>query len=32
MAAAEVGATPIRMGQPEYGSHLDRDVDGKGCE
>lgn len=31
-AARAAGAAPIRMGQPGYGSHLDRDGDGKACE
>lgn len=31
-AARAAGATPIYRGQPGYGSHLDRDNDGKACE
>lgn len=31
-AARRAGATPILRGQPGYGSHLDRDGDGKACE
>lgn len=31
-AAREAGAAPVRAGQPGYGSHLDRDGDGVGCE
>lgn len=32
-AAAEVaGAAPVNVGDPGYGSHLDRDGDGVGCE
>ncbi|OKK07665.1 hypothetical protein AMK26_00795 [Streptomyces sp. CB03234] len=30
--ARAVGATPIRRGDPGYGSHLDRDNDGVGCD
>ena len=30
--ARAAGAAPVRRGQPGYGSHLDRDVDGVGCE
>jgi hypothetical protein len=26
------GAAPVRAGDPGYGSHLDRDGDGIGCE
>jgi hypothetical protein len=26
------GAAPVRRGDPGYGSHLDRDNDGIGCE
>jgi hypothetical protein len=26
------GAAPVRIGQPGYGTHLDRDRDGIGCE
>ncbi|WP_025779167.1 GmrSD restriction endonuclease domain-containing protein [Brevibacterium sp. VCM10] len=31
-AAREAGAAPVREGVPGYGSHLDRDGDGIGCE
>jgi len=31
-AARAAGAAPVRRGQPGYGSHLDRDNDGIGCE
>ena len=31
-AAREAGAAPVRRGQLGYGSHLDRDGDGVGCE
>lgn len=31
-AVRAAGAAPIRRGQPGYGSHLDRDGDGIGCE
>lgn len=31
-AARRAGVTPIYRGQPGYGSHLDRDGDGKACE
>lgn len=31
-AVRNAGAAPIRIGQPGYGSHLDRDGDGVGCE
>lgn len=31
-AARAAGAAPIRRGQRGYGSHLDRDNDGIGCE
>lgn len=31
-AAREAGAAPVRRGSPGYGSHLDRDNDGIGCE
>ncbi|MGA0607963.1 excalibur calcium-binding domain-containing protein [Phenylobacterium sp. VNQ135] len=31
-AARAAGAAPVRRGDPGYGSHLDRDGDGKGCE
>ncbi|HSM53572.1 MAG TPA: excalibur calcium-binding domain-containing protein [Erythrobacter sp.] len=30
--ARAAGATPVRRGDPGYGSHLDRDNDGSGCE
>lgn len=30
--ARAAGAAPVRRGQPGYGSHLDRDNDGVGCE
>lgn len=30
--ARENGAAPVRRGDPGYGSHLDRDDDGVGCE
>jgi uncharacterized membrane protein len=30
--ARSVGAAPVRRGQPGYGTHLDRDGDGVGCE
>lgn len=30
--ARAAGAAPIRRGEPGYGSHLDRDNDGIGCE
>ena len=30
--ARAVGAAPVRRGDPGYGSHLDRDNDGVGCE
>jgi chromosome segregation ATPase len=30
--ARAAGAAPVRLGQPGYGSHLDRDGDGVGCE
>ncbi|MFK5632957.1 excalibur calcium-binding domain-containing protein [Ornithinimicrobium sp. LYQ103] len=26
------GAAPVYIGQPGYGTHLDRDRDGVGCE
>ncbi|WP_232807054.1 excalibur calcium-binding domain-containing protein [Geodermatophilus chilensis] len=26
------GAAPVRVGDPGYGRHLDRDGDGVGCE
>lgn len=31
-AVRAAGADPIRRGDPGYGSHLDRDGDGVGCE
>lgn len=31
-AARNAGAAPVRRGDPGYGSHLDRDNDGIGCE
>jgi hypothetical protein len=31
-AARSAGAAPVRRGDPGYGSHLDRDNDGIGCE
>lgn len=31
-AARAAGAAPVRRGEPGYGSHLDRDGDGVGCE
>ncbi|WP_091556204.1 excalibur calcium-binding domain-containing protein [Micromonospora pattaloongensis] len=31
-AVRAAGAAPIRRGDPGYGSHLDRDGDGVGCE
>lgn len=31
-AVRAAGAAPIRIGQPGYGPHLDRDGDGVGCE
>ncbi|WP_368565690.1 excalibur calcium-binding domain-containing protein [Pseudoxanthomonas sp. UTMC 1351] len=30
--ARAAGAAPVRRGQPGYGTHLDRDNDGVGCE
>jgi hypothetical protein len=30
--ARAAGAAPVRRGQPGYGSHLDRDGDGVGCD
>ena len=30
--ARNAGAAPVRRGDPGYGSHLDRDGDGVGCE
>lgn len=31
-AARAAGAAPVHLGDPGYGSHLDRDGDGVGCE
>lgn len=31
-AARNAGAAPVRQGDPGYGTHLDRDRDGVGCE
>ena len=31
-AARNAAAAPVRVGDPGYGSHLDRDGDGVGCE
>lgn len=31
-AARAAGAAPVRRGDPGYGSHLDRDNNGIGCE
>lgn len=31
-AARAAGAAPVMRGDPGYGSHLDRDNDGVGCE
>ena len=31
-AARTAGAAPVKRGDPGYGSHLDRDNDGVGCE
>lgn len=31
-AARAAGAAPVHRGEPGYGSHLDRDGDGTGCE
>lgn len=31
-AARAAGAAPVRVGNPGYGEHLDRDGDGVGCE
>lgn len=31
-AARAAGAAPVHVGQPGYGTHLDRDRDGVGCE
>lgn len=30
--ARAAGAAPVRVGEPGYGRHLDRDGDGVGCE
>ena len=30
--ARAAGAAPVRVGQPGYAPHLDRDGDGVGCE
>lgn len=30
--ARSAGAAPVRLGDPGYGTHLDRDRDGIGCE
>lgn len=30
--AREAGAAPLRIGDPGYGRHLDRDGDGIACE
>ena len=30
--ARAAGAAPVRRGEPGYGTHLDRDRDGVGCE
>lgn len=30
--ARAAGAAPVRVGDPGYGRHLDRDNDGVGCE
>jgi len=30
--ARAAGAAPVRVGDPGYGQHLDRDGDGVGCE
>lgn len=30
--ARAAGAAPVRLGEPGYGPHLDRDNDGVGCE
>ena len=30
--ARSAGAAPVRIGDPGYGRHLDRDGDGVGCE
>lgn len=31
-AARDAGAAPVHRGDPGYGTHLDRDGDGVGCE
>ncbi|MFD7407945.1 excalibur calcium-binding domain-containing protein [Streptomyces sp. NPDC059866] len=31
-AARAAGAAPVHQGEPGYGSHLDRDGDGTGCD
>ncbi|MGW7280207.1 excalibur calcium-binding domain-containing protein [Streptomyces sp. NPDC054844] len=31
-AVRAAGAAPVRRGEPGYGSHLDRDNDGTGCD
>lgn len=31
-SARAAGAAPVRVGDPGYGRHLDRDGDGIGCE
>ncbi|MBT2492703.1 excalibur calcium-binding domain-containing protein [Streptomyces sp. ISL-96] len=31
-AARAAGAAPVHRGEPGYGSHLDRDNDGTGCD
>src|SRR5688572_28610118 len=31
-AARAAGAAPVRLGEPGYADHLDRDGDGIGCE
>lgn len=28
----QLGAAPVYRGEPGYGPHLDRDIDGVGCE
>jgi hypothetical protein len=30
--ARAAGAAPVHRGEPGYGSHLDRDGDGVGCD
>lgn len=30
--ARAAGAAPVHRGEPGYGSHLDRDGDGTGCD